>query len=199
MLLRAIEAVKALQKAGKHLIFFTANSRLSRKQYTDEFKARGFDGIEERQIFCPANIAAMWLKEIHPDVTRAYCVGAPGLIDELEAAGVSVLTHADGGTLDSAVGAVVIGQDDTVTDEKLKTAQSYLDLKSVLFVDAAPHAIKGYARFKYETKPVGLHGLRLNDCEIFISGKPNPYVFTFMNTDNPELNFENAYVVGDSI
>ena len=139
-------SVAALLGAGKRIFYVSNNSTKSRADYVA--KLASVCGIEATgaQIVTSAVAAAAYCRA--HGVHKAYVVGQSGLVEELTAAGVTVLGPSDGSRtfafgsmapsqLDAGVQAVVVGFDGAASYYKIATAASYLRYggpPAVLFV-----------------------------------------------------------------
>ena len=59
----AVEAIAALQRAGKIVAFMTNNSSKSRRTYLAKFKKLGFTGVTEEMIYSSGYATAVHLKK----------------------------------------------------------------------------------------------------------------------------------------
>lgn len=146
----AAAAVAALRSAGKRCLFVTNNSGQSRRTTAAKLGALGLAATPEECV--PASFATAAALAAR-GVTRAFVVGADGLSEELELAGVEVLKA--GATTEpfseaafervvlegEAVGAVVVGMDATCDLRTLALASLHLQRdESCLFASTNPDA-----------------------------------------------------------
>lgn len=92
---RAPDALKALRKQGKRLLFVTNNSSKSRSGYVDKFASLGLN-VEAKEIVSSSFAAAAYLRSIG-FTKRVLLIGPQGVREELEEAG---LTYIDSTQLD---------------------------------------------------------------------------------------------------
>jgi 4-nitrophenyl phosphatase len=138
-----MEAIHALRAAGKRLFFVTNNSAKSRAAYRDKFASFGVT-VGEDEIITSGSSTASYLATHHPHVRAVYCIGEQGLVDELRAVGVRVLTDDASARmveseiaevqLDPSVGAVVVGHDLSFSYRKLAMACTYLCQPNCLYL-----------------------------------------------------------------
>lgn len=117
----APEAVNALKRAGKRVLFVTNSATQSRRSLCTKLSKMGFASVEEADCVTSASAAAAYLKRHHPEARTAYIVGEQGLADELDLVGIRALGRDDTGGLQALVdesfedagvaqvGAVVVG------------------------------------------------------------------------------------------
>ncbi len=84
----ANRAVEALRKRGKRLVFLSNNSTLSRKRYMAKLERLGIP-VEPDELVLATYAAAQYVAKEKPGAT-VYMVGAPGLQEELELAGLQL-------------------------------------------------------------------------------------------------------------
>lgn len=97
------EALNNLRRAGKRLLFVTNSATQSRRSLTAKLAKLGYEGVAESDCVTSASAAAAFLRQFHPAVRTAYCVGEQGLVDELALVGVRALGPADTGGMQSLV------------------------------------------------------------------------------------------------
>lgn len=133
----AVEAVQKLHASGRGIFYVTNNSSKSRGTYARRLDALGLPA-DPSTIYGSAYLAAQLLKG---QVEGAYVIGGPGLAEELERVGISVLGGPDepvrpddpidqevfaAWPLDPRVGAVVVGWDISFHYAKLARAAKYV-------------------------------------------------------------------------
>lgn len=84
----ALEAYKALKKAGKQVFFITNNSSRSRETYVNRLKDFGVE-TDKEFVFAASSIAAEYLKNQKPAIKKCYVVGMVGICEELKEAGIA--------------------------------------------------------------------------------------------------------------
>ena len=164
LLPRTVETLDLLEKLGKKCIFVTNNAAKSRAAYAKRFAALGLDRVTAEQVVPSSFVAARWLVRNRPEVKKAFVIGADGLVDELEEAGVEVLTArssafgfpgADPASNEASatlaalgaavareptVGAVVVGHDTGFNFKALCLASLFLEREGMAFVATNPDA-----------------------------------------------------------
>ena len=113
------EALAALRRAGKRLIFVTNAASQSRTSLAKKLGKLGIDdGVQPEDCVTSASAAAAYLARHHPQVKSAYVVGSDGLLDELRLVGIEPVGEKDTGGLEAllasgglndSVDAVVVG------------------------------------------------------------------------------------------
>lgn len=83
------DAIERLRKGGKHVIFISNNSTKSRKDYISKFERLGIP-VTEEDLVLSTYATAQYVAKEHPGA-KVYMVGAPGLRQELELAGLELL------------------------------------------------------------------------------------------------------------
>lgn len=128
------ETMELLRKMGKKLVFVTNNSRKSRRQYSNKFRALGLE-VTAEEIFTSSFAAAMFLKlNNFSTEKKVYVVGEDGILEELKLAGFECFGGPEDGkkniTLeanfyfdhDKSVGAVIVGLDQYFNYYKMQYA-----------------------------------------------------------------------------
>ena len=120
----AAAAIQALRDAGKRVNFVTNSSTRSRRGYSAKLGSMGIDA-DPIDIIPAAYAAAQLLRARYPSVSHVHVVGVPGLVEELEEAGL--VCHHDTDTRefdlatfetfkpDKRIKAVVVGFDPSLT------------------------------------------------------------------------------------
>lgn len=140
----AADALRALQALGKRLLYVTNNSSKARDAIRERLAGMGVPAALDA-IYGSAFLAARLL--VARGVRRAYVIGGPGLVTELQHLGVEVeggpdepmaaVTQADFARMpfDPEVGAVVVGWDTRFAFGKLCRAALHLQaIPGCLFV-----------------------------------------------------------------
>ncbi|MEM2878145.1 MAG: HAD-IIA family hydrolase [Candidatus Hadarchaeales archaeon] len=83
------EAIQAIRRMGKRIVFTTNNSSKSRKEYVKMLRRSGGDA-EEHEVLTSGYAAAEYLRR-KKDAVRAHVVGERGLREELVRAGIKIL------------------------------------------------------------------------------------------------------------
>jgi ribonucleotide monophosphatase NagD (HAD superfamily) len=92
-----VETLALLERLGKKCVFVTNNAAKSRVEYAKRFARLGLGSVGVEQVVPSSFVAARWLASARPNVRHAFVIGADGLVDELEQAGVTALTARDFG------------------------------------------------------------------------------------------------------
>lgn len=124
------EVLEKLRSRNKKVLFVTNNSTKSRAAYAQKFKELGI-AVNFEEIYGSAYAGASYLKSIGFD-SKAYVVGAEGIVQELNAAGIETIGGPDdvgkqvdwkkGVEHDPKVGAVVVGVDHNISYYKISYA-----------------------------------------------------------------------------
>ncbi|KAJ1628561.1 HAD-like domain-containing protein [Pavlovales sp. CCMP2436] len=141
------EALNALRRAGKRLLFVTNSATQSRRSLAAKLTKLGFEGVAEADCITSASAAAAYLHANHPHCRTAYCVGEQGLIDELALVGITAMGQGDTGGMqalveegfcDAPIGeidAVVVGlQMEGLSYQRLSKAAGYAFDRSRPFI-----------------------------------------------------------------
>lgn len=128
------ETIEHLRNIGKRVVFVTNNSTKSRVNYMKKFKDFHVN-VQLDEMFSSSFAAALYLTQSNFAATgkKVYVIGGQGIIDELEAAGITTLggpqdadksLSLDGALeVDPNVGAVVVGLDVNINYYKIQYAQ----------------------------------------------------------------------------
>jgi len=92
LLPRTVETLEMLERLGKTCVFVTNNAAKSRAAYVKRFAGLGLEHVTLDQVVPSSFVAARWLARNKPEVKKVFVIGASGLVDELEEAGIEVLT-----------------------------------------------------------------------------------------------------------
>lgn len=106
----AYEAINRLRDAGRRVIFLTNNSTRSRESVASRLESMGI-GCTGSDVITSAYAAAVYIREQYGPST-VYCIGEPGLLEELEQEGHTVS--------EQNVDKVLVGLDKEFTYHKLK-------------------------------------------------------------------------------
>ena len=153
----------------------------------------GHASTHPSHVYSTAKLAALYIRSVHPTVTKVFCVGMSSLREELEAAGIDVVgadQHVfaydnpvsmevfESYELDPGVQAVVFGLDTEYTYSKLALAALYVNTGGCKLIATNEDACMNVGGRKYPSNGAILASLlvSLKDptcCEVI--GKPNPY------------------------
>ena len=92
LLPRTVETLEMLERLGKTCVFVTNNAAKSRAAYVKRFAGLGLEHVTLDQVVPSSFVAARWLAQNRPEIKKVFVIGASGLVDELEEAGIAVLT-----------------------------------------------------------------------------------------------------------
>jgi 4-nitrophenyl phosphatase len=116
----AASTLDSLKNAGRTVTFLTNNSGSTREDYLKKLARMGIH-VSLDQIFTSAYATALYLKPLGAEGKTVFVVGHSGIVDELSAIGMNVLTKPDEAPADQ-VDYVVAGIDRAFTYDKLKYA-----------------------------------------------------------------------------
>ncbi|XP_014208928.1 glycerol-3-phosphate phosphatase-like isoform X1 [Copidosoma floridanum] len=145
---RSPETVEKLKEMGKKFYYITNNDCKTRADLINKCKSLTYDATEE-DMLCSSYLAAIYLKQKN-FAQKAYVVGGPAIVKELEAQGIKsvgvgpdVMEGDEVDTLlrfkpDPEVGAVIVGFDKHFSYPKLMKAATYLHEPHVLFIGTHP-------------------------------------------------------------
>lgn len=125
----AAELVERLRRRGVAVRFATNNSMFTRRQYARRLTAMGIPA-EVEEIVTSTVATAEHLRRHEPSVRTVMAVGAPGMVEELSAAGFAVIPVAEAAAQAAAqpgdaaplVDAVVVGLDPAFDAARRATA-----------------------------------------------------------------------------
>jgi 4-nitrophenyl phosphatase len=199
----AVALVTALRERGVMIRFATNNSMATRAMYVPRLVEMGVPA-EIDEIVTSTSATIDHLKAHLPQVRTVLTVGAPGMLEELQAAGFAATASADavdadydGGPLSSSYDAVVAGLDPSFDFRRMA---------------AATTAIRSGARFiatnadlRYPTPSGFLPGagsmvaaLRAaSGQEPLVIGKPEPGIFTAI-LERAGVDASEAVAIGDN-
>lgn len=141
-------ALQALRQAGIRIIFVTNSASQSRTSLAAKLTKIGVHDVSADDCVTSASAAAAYLCSTHPNVKRAYVVGAQGLLDELNLAGIEPVGEADVGGLEALIAsgglnddvdAVVVGmQAEGLCYARLAKAAAYARDRTKPFIGTNP-------------------------------------------------------------
>lgn len=118
----AVEIVGALQKAGRKVYFLTNNSGKSRSAYREKLDRMSIF-TDDEHLFTSAYAAALLLKARGAAGKTAFVIGESGVVTELTAVGIEVVTEPDSLPY-TQIDYVVAGIDRAFTYAKLRYAHA---------------------------------------------------------------------------
>jgi phosphoglycolate/pyridoxal phosphate phosphatase family enzyme len=125
----APDLVAWLHDRGAIVRFATNNSMVTREGYVDRLGAMGIRTAAE-EVVTSTSATVEHLRRHAPEVHAVLAIGASGMRDELEAAGLDVTmaadaaVAADGGPLERAYDAVIVGLDPQIDYARLAAGMS---------------------------------------------------------------------------
>ncbi|CAG0924032.1 unnamed protein product [Notodromas monacha] len=186
----AAEAMNALFKSGRKIIYVTNNTARTRSQYVERLLSMNFPACED-DIFTPASVAAHYLKTLNFE-SSVYCLGTSVFREELDAVGINSTGFSrDEFSCDSAaeclrevidfelcddIGAVLVGVDPFFSVPKMIKAVSYAARPGVLLLASCD---EGRAPFDIPGKIVPSSGAylaaieKVTERKATILGKPS--------------------------
>lgn len=164
LLPRTVETLEMLERLGKRCVFVTNNAAKSRAAYVKRFAGLGLERVTLDQVVPSSFVAARWLAQNRPEIKKVFVIGASGLVDELQEAGIEVLTarssafsfpssNPDSNEASTSmaelgkavasepeVGAVVVGHDTGFDFKALCLASLFLERDDMAYVATNPDA-----------------------------------------------------------
>ncbi|MFM7188090.1 MAG: HAD-IIA family hydrolase [Armatimonadota bacterium] len=127
----ASPAVDRLRQAGTIVRYLTNNSTQTRQFYAEKLGGFGIS-VSPDEIVTSASATASWMAAT-TEIKTVFVVGGGGLVEELQAAGMTVITRDSPTTMDETCEAVVAGLDKGFTYETLLRAQQVI-LRTKTFI-----------------------------------------------------------------
>jgi phosphoglycolate/pyridoxal phosphate phosphatase family enzyme len=188
----AIPALHDLAAAGHRLFFLTNNSTRSRRSYAEKLTRMGFP-TEPEQVMTSAYATGLYLQSISAAGKTVYVVGESGLCEEMERAGLRVLTLEDATPADY----VVAGLDRDLTYAKLSRAHHEITVNGATFI-----ATNRDSTYPMETAEIPGGGAIVAPIEVSSGvrgatiGKPEPHTWQRI-LDAAGARSNEALMVGD--
>lgn len=192
----AAPAVERLKKAGVTVRYLTNNSTQTRQFYAQKLGGFGIS-VTPEEIVTSASATASWMAATTTYKT-VFVVGGGGLVDELLAAGLSVVTRESSPSLDATCDVVVAGLDKGFTYDTLLRAQQVI-LRTGNFI-----ATNRDTQYPTETGVIPGGGsivaaiAAASECEPVTIGKPEPLGLEFLLAQTG-IAAEHALMVGDRL
>jgi 4-nitrophenyl phosphatase len=189
-------AVSRLKQSGSIIRYLTNNSTQTRQFYADKLGGFGID-VSPDEIVTSASATASWIAA-NTDIKTVFVVGGGGLVDELEAVGITVITRDLNQDLDASCDAVVAGLDKGFTYETLLRAQQVI-LRTGSFI-----ATNRDTQYPTETGVIPGGGsivaaiAAASECEPITIGKPEPLGLEFLLAQTGTAP-DDAIMVGDRL
>jgi len=191
----ARELVSALRSQGHLVRFYTNNSALSRRAYSEKLERLGIPTPVE-EIMTSSYATALYFVEKNAAGKTVYRIGEQGLYEELQAVGMKVIYDMD--EPDAHIDYVVVGIDREFNYSKLTRAMRAI-LDGAGFI-----ATNGDTRYPVENTVVPGNGCLVaavktaTSVEPFLVGKPHTYALDKileLAGSTPEC----AIMVGDNL
>ncbi|BBD72418.1 haloacid dehalogenase [Sulfodiicoccus acidiphilus] len=168
-----LSVIRRLIRAGKRVILITNNSGFSRVLLSRQLSAMGVE-IPPTDIVTSGVAAAVYLKD-RLKVRDAFVVGEEGLVEELRARGIRVLSQEE--VKESTPESVVVGLDRFCTYEKLSLAMHSIMMGAKFVVTNMDRLWPSKKGFKLGAGALAssiIFSLRREPD--FVAGKPNPWI-----------------------
>jgi phosphoglycolate phosphatase len=209
----ASSVIDRLKKLNKMVFFVTNNSTQSRVAYQHKFQKLGFE-VSGSEILSSSFAAASYLADLNfsRNGKKVYVIGEKGICDELRLANIPFLggsadsekriNHSlnEEVTIDSTVGAVVVGLDREINYYKLQYAQLCLQNPSTLFIatneDATAHCTRDQEWAAGGTMVSALKGC--SKRQPIVVGKPSSYLLDYLVREH-SLRPDEMCMVGDRL
>ncbi|GFY47083.1 glycerol-3-phosphate phosphatase [Trichonephila inaurata madagascariensis] len=207
----AVETIKALKNAGKHIIYVTNNSTKSRDDYVKKCEGLGFP-VTYDDIISTSYCAAAYLQSLNFK-KKVYVFGSSGITLELEKVNIQHLPIGPDPVgdnwipwlsevkLDPEVGAVIVGFDHHVSYPKLIKASSYLKNPDTLFIATnrdeqfpadGDLVIPGAGTFVISVEVV-------SQRKATAVGKPERFMLDCIKMNHPDIDFSRCIMIGDRL
>ncbi|XP_028837503.1 pyridoxal phosphate phosphatase [Denticeps clupeoides] len=204
----APEVVRLLKRRGKRVFFVTNNCTRPRENYVQKFSRLGFTDVAEEEIFSSAYCSAAYLRDVAKVQGKVFVIGCPGVLKELQDAGVPVAEQGDEGPdvsvynlpLDPDVKAVLVGYDERFTFMKLATACGYLRDAECLFLATDPdpwHPLRG-GRITPGSGSLTAALETASSRKATVIGKPSRFMFECISSQF-DLDPARSLMVGDRL
>ncbi len=183
---------QAVRRLGGEYVFITNNSTKSRKDYVDKFTGMGVD-VTEDSFLTSSYATALFIKEKYGDEC-VHVVGTRSFLRELREFGVRATEQKE-----ADVRAVVVGFDDELTYEKVRTACDILYTMDVDYLATNPD-LKCPTGFGFIPDCGAICAMigHATGREPLYVGKPNPLVVE-MAKKRTGFGSEQTLVVGDRL
>ena len=189
-------AVDRLKQAGTIVRYLTNNSTQTRHFYAEKLGGFGI-AVSPDEIVTSASATAAWMAAT-TNIKTVFVVGGGGLVDELQAVGITVITRDSPSTMDQTCEAVVAGLDKGFTYETLLRAQQII-LRTKTFI-----ATNRDTQYPTETGVIPGGGsivaaiAAASECDPITIGKPEPLGLEFLLAQTGTAP-EQALMVGDRL
>jgi len=168
-----LTVIRDLLNLGKRVILVTNNSGFSRVLLSRQLASLGVK-IEPRDIITSGVAAAVYLKE-RLRVNNAFVVGEEGLVEEIRARGIRVLSQEE--IRDLVPDSVVVGLDRFCTYEKLSLAMHSVMMGAKFVVTNMDRLWPSKRGFKLGAGALASSIIfSIKREPDFVAGKPNPWI-----------------------
>lgn len=171
-------AIARLKESGAIVRYLTNNSTQTRRFYAEKLGGFGID-VSPDEIVTSASATASWIAAT-TIIKTVFVVGGGGLVDELQAVGIHVVTRDSPAERDADCEAVVAGLDKGFTYETLLRAQQII-LRTKTFI-----ATNRDTQYPTESGVIPGGGsivaaiAAASECEPITIGKPEPLGLEFL-------------------
>ena len=179
-----------LEAKGIRVLYFTNNSAATRADIFEKLSGMGLS-LHLGQVYNSAYAAAIYAKKNR--LKDVFCIGSPGLIKELAAAGLNVVSGPE------KARSLVVGLDKEFNYEKLSKALTALQrgCRFVVCNRDIHYPVEG-KRLLPGCGPIAAaiecsYGVEAD----FVVGKPNSYMLELLSADH-DLKRRDILVVGDT-
>ncbi|XP_066507752.1 pyridoxal phosphate phosphatase [Hoplias malabaricus] len=210
----APEAVRLLKQRGKRVFFVTNNCTRPRGSYAAKFSRLGFGDVAEEEIFSSSYCSAAFLRDTAQLRGKVFAIGGSGVLQELRAAGVDVVTEEDSAgaegsescssiadcPLEEDVRAVLVGYDEKFSFMKLAKACCYLRDSECLFLATDPdpwHPLRG-GRITPGSGSLTAALETASGRKAIVIGKPSRFMFECISSQF-DLDPAQSLMVGDRL
>lgn len=179
--------IAKLQESRFKYLFLTNNTSYTAEDLKDKLQTMGIHGLSENDFMTSGMATAMFLKDQKPNAS-VYAIGDPGLMKELEDAGLSFS--------DSNVDYVVVGKTTNFNFEMMKTA-TRLIIAGAKFIGTNPDVIDPMEDGMEPACGAILAAIKTaTGKKPFIVGKPNALMMT-LATQKLGVHADDTMMIGD--
>jgi len=180
-------ALHAMREKGIKILFLTNAGTRSREGVAEKLRSRGFEANAD-EVYCGSYLVAKYIA-MHLPGKKAYVVGEPGMVEELNAAGIEVSDDAGivVGCLDRQINYEKLGKAHRLIRKGAEFIASNKDHTFPTEHGSMPGAGAIVAAIEFSTRRSAL-----------VIGKPNPYAFALMKEEK-SLKASETLMVGDRL
>lgn len=206
----ATEVMNGFKKYKKKIFFVTNNSTKTQPQFLEKFHLLGFH-VSANEVISTSFLAAKYVKANLDPSKRVYVIGSPAIASELDELNVRhfgvgedylktpVPTFVENLTIETDVGAVLVGFDQHLSYPKLFKAASYLKDPNVLFVATNTDESFPVPGTNFVMPGTGSLVCAVQTCagrEPFVVGKPSSYICNVLMETNT-IDPSRTLMIGD--